>query len=116
MPSSNSTPDPSPSPPVEVKNPHTGIINHDLIKEGSIQITMSQNSSAPSTPSSTASPGEPTAVADPSNTMNGPKQSANKVCRCGCVCQEVCRSDDYYCDPCIEARHDYLPPGLDKSG
>ncbi|KAF5599902.1 integral membrane protein [Fusarium pseudoanthophilum] len=77
---------------------------------------MCQNSPAASTPSSTASPGEPTAVADTSDTMNDPKQNANKVCRCGCVCQEVRRSDDYYCDPCIEARHNYLPPGLEESG
>ncbi|KAF5684766.1 integral membrane protein [Fusarium denticulatum] len=39
---------------------------------------MSQNSSAASTPPSTASPGEPTAVVDTSNAMNGPKQNANK--------------------------------------
>ncbi|RBQ78713.1 hypothetical protein FVER14953_21431 [Fusarium verticillioides] len=76
---------------------------------------MSQNRSAASTPCSTASPGEPTAVVDASNSMNGPQQNANKVCRCACVCQEICRSDDYYCDPCIEARHNYVPPGLDKS-
>ncbi|CVK98701.1 uncharacterized protein FMAN_08492 [Fusarium mangiferae] len=79
-------------------------------------ITMSQNSSASSTPPSTATPGEHTAVIETSNDINGPEQLANKVCRCPCVCQEVCRSDDYYCDPCIEARHNYLPPGLDKSG
>ncbi|KAF5725206.1 integral membrane protein [Fusarium mundagurra] len=75
---------------------------------------MFQNSSVPSTPSSTASSGKPTVVTDPSNTINGLKQHANKVCRCACVCQEVCRSDDYYCDPCIAAKHNCLPPGLDK--
>ncbi|KAF5566214.1 integral membrane protein [Fusarium phyllophilum] len=75
---------------------------------------MSQNSSASSTPPSTATPGEPTAAIDPSNNINGPKQHANKVCRCACVCQEICRSDDYYCDPCIAAKHNYLPPGLDN--
>ncbi|KAG5752721.1 hypothetical protein H9Q69_007384 [Fusarium xylarioides] len=77
---------------------------------------MSQNSSAPSIPSNTALSEEPTAVTDPPSTINGPKQHANKMCRCACVFQEICRSDDYYCDPCIAAKHNYLPPGLDKSG
>ncbi|SCV59488.1 related to integral membrane protein [Fusarium fujikuroi] len=40
---------------------------------------MSQNNSTPSTPPSTATPGVPTAVIEPSNNINGPKQLANKV-------------------------------------
>ncbi|VTT83163.1 unnamed protein product [Fusarium fujikuroi] len=41
---------------------------------------MSQNNSTPSTPPSTATPGVPTAVIEPSNNINGPKQLANKCC------------------------------------
>jgi hypothetical protein len=66
---------------------------------------MSQNSSSPSTPPSNSTPEETATDIDPSNNINGPKQHANIVCR----------SDDYYCDPCIAAKHSYLPPGLDTS-
>lgn len=98
---------------------HIRTHRHSTLRTSSrhyIQIIMSRNSSAISTSPSTATPGEPTTVTSLANNFHGPKHHANKVCRCPCVCQEVCRPDDYYCDPCFEARHNDLPPGLDKSG